>query len=116
MTGPIAADPLRTWMQMIVLLIEASRAGYAEAEADRGIHSAALGAHTVAAGAIELMPPHRDRELDDIELDPNLAGASFGDLVRAAERASRRCPIEQFPVGASAVIVELCDLVGEVPA
>jgi hypothetical protein len=123
-TGPLNLEPRRTWMEMIVLLIEAADRGAAQAGIDDpAISSVAVGADNVAAYAIELLPCELDHELDDIELDDiqvdgielgaGMAAASVPELIRAAEQVARRHPIEQFPVGASGVIVALGDLVFE---
>ena len=117
MTGPgTTIDPLHTWREIIALLVDAADRGYEQASRDPAIHSVALHAGFVASSAIALLPPERDHELDDIELDPATESLSVAGLIRAAEQAARRHPIEQFPPGASGVIVELCQLASEAGA
>ncbi len=111
MTSPDSTiDPPHTWRQMIALLVEAADRGYAQTRRDPAIHSVALGADSVASSAIALLPPELDHELDDITLDPATDSLSIGGLIRAAEQATRRHPVEAFPAGASGVIVELAEL------
>lgn len=116
MTGPATIDPLHTWREIIALLVDAADRGYEQASRNPSIHSVALGADSVASSAVALLPPELDLELELLELDRATESLSVGGLIRAAERAARRHPIEQLPVGASGVIVELCELAGEAGA
>lgn len=111
MTGPDnTIDPQHTWRQIVALLVEAADRGYEQTRRDPAIHSVALGADSLASSAIALLPPQLDHELDDVTLDPATELLSVGGLIRAAEQATRRHPVEQFPPGASGVIVELVEL------
>ncbi len=107
-------EATRTWMDVIAVLGAAADHGLGPCEART--HSLALQAREVAARAVALLPADLDRELDDVELPHELNGAGLADLVRAAERLTRRHPIEQLPAGASLVIVALGDLIAEAAA
>ncbi len=104
----------RTWMEVIALLCAAADRGLTTR--DPRVHSLSLQAQEVASSALALLPSNLDGELDDVGLPADLAGASLQQLVRAAERLTRRHPIEQLPVGASRVIVALGDLIAEAAA
>ena len=114
MTALLGSGPRRAWMELIALLVEAADRGATQAGDDQAIHSVALGAQIVASTALDLLPPDLDTELDEIQLDPALATASVPALIRAAEQTARRHPVDEFPPGASRVIVALGDLVSEV--
>ena len=117
MTSPKSTmEPQHTWRQIIALLVEAADRGYDQTSRDPAIHSVALGADSVASSAIALLPPELDHELDDITLDHLTDSLSVGGLIRAAEQAARRHPIERFPPGASALIVELGELAAQAGA
>lgn len=107
-------EPTRTWMEVVALLCAAADRGLRER--DPRAHSLSLQAQEVASSALALLPPNLDGELDDVGLPADLASASLQQLVRAAERLTRRHPIEQLPVGASRVIVTLGDLIAEAAA
>ena len=109
-------DPVETWRQVIVLLIEAADRGYGQPEATWMTRLLALGADSLASGAIALLPPDQDHELDAVALDPDVASKGVAELIGAAEHLTRVCPIEQFPAGASGVIVGLGDLIAETRA
>ena len=119
-------DPTRTWMEVVALLTAAADRALTGTGVDPGVHSLAVGAQIVASSALALLPAQTDVDLDDVDLDdvdlddvdlgPQAATWDVLDLIRAAELAARRCPIEVMPVGASAVIVALGDLVGEAAA
>src|SRR4051812_30887133 len=97
MTGPATTlDPMHTWKEIIALLVDAADRGYEQASRNPALHSVALGADSVASSAIALLPPELDLELDGIELDEASASLSVGGLIRAAEQAARRHPIEAF--------------------
>ncbi len=114
MTGPLTTvDAVHTWREIIALLVEAADLGSRQASLTPAVHSVALGASLTASSAIALLPSEVDHELEDVELDPATASLSVGALIRAAEQAARRHPIEQFPPGASGVIVGLCELAAE---
>ena len=107
-------SPLRTWAQVAALLAEAAARGLAD-DVDPATHSLTLGAELVACQAAELL----SREMylvGETHLDAQVHNWSAAELIRAAEGASRRHPIEEFPVGASGVIVALGDLMHEVGA
>lgn len=105
------ATPLGAWAQLVALLIQASRRG-AGVDVDPVTHSLSLGAELVACAAAPLLPDHLDPE-GDLVLGPATTTWSVVELIRAAEQAARLHPIEQFPPGASGVIVALGDLVRE---
>ena len=114
MTGTTAqAEAQDTWREVIALLVKAADVGYQDAEANPALHSAALGARLMAASAVELLPPELDHLLDDVVLEPRTESMSMAELIAAAEAATRRHPIEELPIGASRVIVDICDLVRE---
>ena len=110
MTGtPTASldEAMHTWITVVQLLSAAADRGFAQADTCPAIHSLALGAHLVACGALAVVP-------DDLDVDdgPPQTG-EVADLVAAAEELTRRHPIEAFPVGASGVIVAICELARE---
>ena len=114
-------DPTRTWMEVVALLTAAADRALTGTGVDPGVHSLAVGAQIVASSALALLPAQTDVDLDDVDLDdvdlgPQAATWDVLDLIRAAELVARRCPIEVMPVGASAVIVAIGDLVGEAAA
>lgn len=117
MTSPMTPSPtpeaLRTWMQVIALLVEAADRATYQAATHPAVHSLAVAADGVAARAISLLPPELDDQLEALELGEATARLSVAGLIRAAEAACRRHPIEQLPPGACGVIVELGDLVGQ---
>lgn len=104
---------IETWREVIALLLGAADRGYRESETNPAAHSTALWAHGVASAAINLLPPAHDAELD-VTLPDSAMGLDMGGLVRVAEIATRRHPVEQFPTGASGVIVALGDLAAAV--
>lgn len=115
MTGQSTTrSALDTWREVIALLVTAADRGYAAATSDPAAHSLALWADGIASTAIGLLPAELDHELDDVVLDEDTARLDMAGLIRAAEVATRRHPIELFPPGASAVVVALCDLRAEV--
>jgi len=109
----VTQSATESWREAIALLVEAATRGYREAETDGALHSTALWAHGVALAALELLPSEQDHLLEDVVLDESCAELDMVGLIRAAETMTRRHPIEQFPVGASGVIVDLLDLVRE---
>jgi hypothetical protein len=109
-------DPTRTWMQVAALLTAAADRALSCSGVDPGVHSLAVGAQIVASSALALLPVRADGDLDDVDVGPQAATWDVSDLIRAAELAARRHPIEVMPPGASAVIVALGDLVGEAAA
>lgn len=113
MTDLADLDPARTWAEVVALLTAAADRALTGGGVDPGVHSLAVGAQIVASSALALLPERADADLDDVDLGPQAAAWGVSDLIRAAELAARRCPIEVMPVGASAVIVALGDLVGE---
>ena len=114
MTGTTAqAAAQDTWREVIALLVQAADVGYRDAEANPALHSPALGARLMAAWAVGLLPPELDHLLDDVVLEPRTESMSMAELIAAAEAATRRHPIEELPIGASRVIVDICDLVRE---
>ena len=114
MTGTTAqAAAQDTWREVIALLVKAADVGYRDAEANPALHSTALGARLMAASAVELLPPELDHLLDDVVLEPRTESMSMAELIAAAEAATRRHQIEELPIGASRVIVDICDLVRE---
>lgn len=114
MTGTTAqAAAQDTWREVIALLVQAAEVGYRDAAANSALCSSALGADLLSSSAIELLPPELDHLLDDVVLEPRTESMSMAELIAAAEAATRRHPIEELPVGASRVIVDICDLVRE---
>lgn len=109
-----ATEPTRTWMEVVALLCAA--ADLALSERDPRAHNLSLQAQEVASSALALLPADLDGALDDVEPPADRAAASLEDLARAAERLTRRHPIEQLPAGASRVIVALGDLLAEAAA
>lgn len=107
-------ESLHTWMEIIALLIEAADRGAQQAFHDPAVHSTSVGTDFVAASALALLPRELDRSLDELVLPETTDRLDMAGLIRAAELASRRHPIEQLPAGASGVIVGLCELVGQV--
>ena len=107
-------EATRTWMEVIAVLCAAADCGLRTSDAR--LHSLSVQADVVASTATALLPSELGGALDDVEVPRELADASLVDLVRAAERLTRRHPIEQFPVGASVVIVALGDLIAETAA
>ncbi len=110
MTGtPTASldEAMHTWITVVQLLSAAADRGFAQADTCPAIHSLALGAQLAACGALALVP-------DDLDVDdgPPQTG-EVADLVAAAEGLTRRHPIEAFPMGASGVVVAICDLARE---
>ena len=102
-----------TWAEVVVLLEEAADCGYRDSATDPALHSTALAAHALAAAALELLPVEQRARVDQI---PPPAAASSIVLIRTAEAATRRHPIEDLPLGASEIIVAVCDLIGELGA
>ena len=102
-----------SWREAIALLVEAADRGYREAETDPARYSTALWADLLASLAIDLLPANQDHLLDDVVLGRSCEDVDMVGLIRAAETTTRRHPIEQFPIGASGVIVGLLDLVRE---
>ena len=68
---------------------------------------------SVPPAAFELLPVEQRARVDQI---PPPAAASSIVLIRTAEAATRRHPIEDLPLGASEIIVAICDLIGELGA
>jgi hypothetical protein len=114
MIGQFTTQPaIESWREAIALLAEAATRGFTEAEANPALYSTALWADLLASSAIELLPADQDHLLGEVVLDQSCVDLDMVGLIRAAEAATRRHPIEQFPVGASGVIVGLLDLVRE---
>ena len=103
-----------TWAEVIVLLEDAADCGYRDSATDPALHSTALAAHALAAAALELLPVAERARVDRIPPPP--AVTSSIALIRAAEAATRRHPIDDLPAGASEIIVAICDLIGELGA
>jgi len=115
MTGTTAqAAAQDTWREVIALLVQAADVGYRDAEVNPALHSTALATRLMAASAIDLLPPELDHLLDDVVLEERTQPMSMAELLAAAEAATRRHPIEELPIGASRVIVDICDLAREV--
>jgi hypothetical protein len=104
-----------TWAEVVALLSEAADRGYRDSATDPATHSIAVTIHGLAASAIALLPPEIDDVVDEIVLAPAYASMSVVELIRAAEASTRR-PIYELPVGASEVIVAICDLFEELAA
>lgn len=103
-----------TWAEVIVLLDEAADRGYRDSATDPALHSTALAAHALAASALELLPVEQRARVDQIPTPAAVTSSIV--LIRAAEAATRRHPIEDLPLGASEIIVAVCDLIGELGA
>ena len=103
---------LDAWREVIVRLNEAADRGFDAARTDLAMHSNALWAMYIAAFALELLPQGQDELFDLVALDES--GLGFAEHVLNAEQITRRHPIEEFPPGASGVIVELNKLAGEI--
>ena len=101
-----------TWVEVVALLSDAADRGYRDSATDPAMHSFAVTIHGLAMSAIALLPPELDHVVDEIVLAPAYASMSVVELIRVAEASTRR-PIEELPVGASEVIVAICDLIGE---
>lgn len=99
-----------TWREVIALLVEAAERGYRDSATDPGLHSVALAADILASAAINVLPEALDDLLDEVVLRPGTEALDAGSLIRVAEEATRRLPIEQLPLGASWVVVAICDL------
>ncbi len=110
---PTAA--VSTWIRVNALLFAAADRAYQDSTTDRAMHSTAVGTHGLALTAIALLPVELDAAIDaaihEVRLEPTVDSMSAPELIRAAEAATRQVPIEQLPAGASAVIVDLCDLI-----
>lgn len=114
MIGQFTTQPaIESWREAIALLLEAATRGFTEAETNPALYSTALWADLLASSAIDLLPANQDHLLDGVVLDRSYENLDMVGLIRAAETTTRRHPIEQFPVGASGVIVGLLDLVRE---
>ncbi|MEO3936712.1 hypothetical protein V3N99_08115 [Dermatophilaceae bacterium Soc4.6] len=116
MTGQDTFPAHDTWREVIALLVEAADRGYRQAATTPALHSTALWAHSIAAAATGLLPPELDHLLDDVVLGAQTTGLDMVGLIQVAETATRRHPIEQFPPGATGVVIALCDLVREARA
>jgi hypothetical protein len=112
MTGQ-TTTATHTWRQVIALLVQAADRGYREATTNPALHSTALWADNLASAAIALLPPEVDDLLDEVVLDGQTESLGMAVLIWAADAATRRHPIEELPVGASGVIVDLRDLARE---
>lgn len=104
-----------TWREVIALLVTAADHGREESITDPVIMNTAWGAGIAAAAAIELLPREDDHKLDQVHLDLATASMSMAQLLRAAETVTMRHPIEQLPIGASRVIVQIRELSRELP-
>lgn len=113
MSEPGVVDPTTTWIEVVARLSAGAHTALTGGPMDPELHSLALGAHIVAADALELLPLDVDSAVDDV-VSP--AGATLVDLIRAARLAAGRHPVESLPAGASAVIVSLDALVAEAEA
>ena len=113
MSEPGVVNPTTTWIEVVVLLSAAAHTALTGGPMDPELHSLALGAHIVAADAVELLLLDVDGALEDVVAP---VGATLVDLIRAARLAASRHPVESFPAGASAVIVSLDALVTEAEA
>lgn len=74
-------------------------------------HPLALGAELAAYEAANLMPGQPG---DDY--GPERLPAGTLDTLTAAETLTRALPIEAFPAGMSALVIRICDLIGEATA
>lgn len=74
-------------------------------------HPLALGAELAAYEAGNLMPGQPG---DDY--GPQRLPAGTLDTLTAAETLTRALPIEAFPAGMSALVIRICDLIGEATA
>ncbi len=101
------------WRDVVSLLVEAADRGYTQSATDPAFHSTALAADDLASAAVALLPPELDDELDNVVLDEDAQRLSVAGLIRAAEAATLRHPIEELAPGASGVIVALCELAAE---
>lgn len=104
-----------TWREVIALLVAAADQATLEGFANPAILNTACGLGLTASAALELLPREDDHKLDQVRLDPATTSMSTAQLLRAAEIVTRRHPIEQLPVGASGVIVQIRDLTRELP-
>ncbi|MBT9257761.1 hypothetical protein LG324_03640 [Phycicoccus jejuensis] len=101
---------LQAWREAIALLHDASDLAYAE----RNTYALGLWADLIGSAARNLLPSDQGHILDEIVLPPEVVERGFSAMVLAAEERTRAHPIEEFPPGASGVIVELCKLAGQV--
>ncbi len=74
-------------------------------------HPLALGAELAAYEAANLMPGQPG---DDY--GPERVPTGTLDTLTAAETLTRALPIEAFPAGMSALVIRICDLIGEAAA
>lgn len=105
--------PVDTWGEVIALLVQAADRGYQDSTTDPAVHSTALAAHGLAAAAIALLAPDLQDRLDEVVLEPATVSMTPVELIRAADAAAQRHPIQQLPTGAREVIVALRDLIGQ---
>ncbi|WP_315094081.1 hypothetical protein [uncultured Cellulomonas sp.] len=113
MSEPGIVDPTTSWIEVVALLSAAAGTALTGSPMGPAPHSLALGAHIVAADALELLPLEVDSALDDV-IAP--IGATLVELIRAAHLAAGRHPVESLPEGAGAVIDSLDALVTEARA
>lgn len=115
MSEPNRIDPTSTWMQVVALLTAAADTPSTRGGTDPDQHSLALGAQIVASRALALLPAELDGDLEDVVIHAG-PSSTVGDLIRVASDTARRYPSEAFPAGATAVLVDLDDLVAEAGA
>ncbi len=115
MTTEILTTPaLKAWREVIVLLYEASDRAEAAAATHQALHSPALWADLIGSAAQNLLPSDHGYLLEEVSLRPDVVEQGFAGMVIAAEELTRAYPIEEFPPGASGIIVELCRLASQV--
>lgn len=104
----------RTWQEVIALLYAAKDRGDAEGLTNPAVRATVLGARLTAMAAVALLSPAGLSYLDDVRLAETTTTLALLDLLRAAEEATRRHPIEQYPRGASRIIIDIHALIREV--
>lgn len=102
-------DPGNCLAIAAALLARASDLTWSQAQSnpDAELRFQGLGLDLTIAQALELLPADANLDVvDPVQTVPL-------ELVRSAEEALRRRPIEDFPAGTSQLIVAVCDLVRE---
>ena len=104
---------VEVWMEVIAWLTEAADLGSTQIGRRPQHYCLGLGAELLAEKAVRLLQDADRARLDEVGLPAAAAGMNVPELIVEAERLLRTLSFDQLPPLASAVVIDLGDLVGE---
>ena len=113
MTKVTDRTAVEVWMEVIAWLTEAADLGETQIGRRPHHYCLGLGAVLLAEKAVQLLQDDDRARLDEVGLPAAAAGMSVPELIEEAERLLSTLSFDQLPAVASAVVIDLGDLVGE---